>query len=139
MQKRAPPADKVIITQRGHSVLINSPLEKLLNERGIKSLLTAGMQTDVAVSTAVRMAHNSRAGGEIGRQGNVADAPGAPIWRDGKGMYVKEQDPDPVQGEESVDGFLVDMTRIVLIGDATERLERLGFTPKSFMKCILRN
>lgn len=121
-----PPTDELIMTKHGHSVFINTPLEHLLNKRGIKTLLIAGMSTDVAVSTAVRMAHNLALVGKWGGKGNVADAPDSAIWTDGKGMYVREEDCKPLDGEEAVDGYLVDMPRIVLIRDATRTFGKAG-------------
>lgn len=125
MQNR-PPTDELIMTKHGHSVFINTPLEHLLNKRGIKTLLIAGMSTDVSVSTAVRMAHNLALVGKWGGRGNVADAPDGAIWTDGKGMYVKEEDFKPLEGEEAVDGHLVDMPRIVVVGDATRTFGKAG-------------
>jgi nicotinamidase-related amidase len=125
MQNRTP-SDEILMTKHGHGVFINTPLEHLLNRRGIKTLLIAGMQTDVAVSTAVRMAHNLGLVGKWGGRGNVADAPESAIWTDGRGLYVTEDDVKPLEGEEAVDGHLVDMPRIVLIGDATRTFGKAG-------------
>ncbi|KAK2595631.1 hypothetical protein QQS21_006678 [Conoideocrella luteorostrata] len=113
------PTDEIIMTKHGHSPFINTPLEHLLNKRAIKTLLIAGLSTDGTVSTAVRMAHNLALVGKWGGKGNIADAPDAALWTDGKGMYVTEEDAQPLEGETAEDGYLVDMPRIVLIGDAT--------------------
>ncbi|KAL6898416.1 hypothetical protein GGI43DRAFT_407678 [Trichoderma evansii] len=43
-----PPSDEILMTKHGHSAFINTLLEHLLNKRGIKTLLIAGMQTDGA-------------------------------------------------------------------------------------------
>ncbi|KZZ90877.1 Isochorismatase-like protein [Moelleriella libera RCEF 2490] len=110
---------ELIMTKHGHSPFINTPLERLLNNRGVKTLLIAGMATDGAISTAVRMAHNLALVGKWGGRGNVADAPEGRVWTDGRGMYLTDEDAKPLEGEQAVDGYLVDMPRIVLIGDAT--------------------
>jgi predicted heme/steroid binding protein len=112
-------SNEFIMTKHGQSVFINTPLQQILDKKGIKTLLIAGMATDGAVSTAVRMAHNLGLMGKWGGKGNVADASKSALWTDGAGMYVTEEECKPLQGEEAVDGYLVDMPRIVLISDAT--------------------
>ncbi|KAI9235474.1 MAG: Isochorismatase-like protein [Podila humilis] len=93
-----PPPDEIIMTSHGHSVFINTPLESILKKRGIKTLLIAGMATDLAVSTAVRTAQNLALTGKWGGRGNM-------------------------RGE---DGLAVDMARIILIGDATRAFGKAG-------------
>ncbi|KAJ6441433.1 hypothetical protein O9K51_04983 [Purpureocillium lavendulum] len=106
-------------------VFINTPLEMLLNKRGIKTLLIAGMTTDVAVSTAVRMAHNLALVGKWGGKGNMEDAAESELQTDGISMFVKTPE-DAKEGERGEDGYLVSMPRIVLIADATRTFGKAG-------------
>lgn len=120
-----PPPDEIIMTKHGHSVFINTPLEMLLNKRGIKTLLIAGMTTDLSVSTAVRMAHNLALVGKWGGKGNMEDAAESELQTDGVGMFVK-MPADAKEGERGENGYLVLMPRIVLIGDATRAFGKAG-------------
>ncbi|UNI16575.1 hypothetical protein JDV02_003001 [Purpureocillium takamizusanense] len=120
-----PPPDEIIMTKHGHSVFINTPLEMLLNKRCIKTLLIAGMTTDLSVSTAVRMAHNLALVGKWGGKGNMEDAAESKLQTDGVGMFVKTP-ASAKEGERGEDGYLVLMPRIVLIGDATRAFGKAG-------------
>lgn len=120
-----PPQDEIIMTKHGHSVFINTPLEMLLNKKGIKTLLVAGMSTDLSVSTAVRMAHNLALVGKWGGKGNMVDAAESALWTDGAGVYVNAEEGAP-EDEQGEDGHLVDMPRIILVGDATRTFGKAG-------------
>ncbi|KAG0043265.1 hypothetical protein BGZ83_011648 [Gryganskiella cystojenkinii] len=121
-----PPPDETIMTSHGHSVFINTPLESILKKRGIKTLLIAGMATDLAVSTAVRTAQNLALTGKWGGRGNMADAAASARWTDGTSVFVETPEDAP-EGEQGEDGFAVEMARIVLIGDATRAFGKNGF------------
>ncbi|EHK21044.1 uncharacterized protein TRIVIDRAFT_8175, partial [Trichoderma virens Gv29-8] len=98
-----PPSDEILMTSHGHSVFINTPLEFLLNKKGIKTLLIAGIPTDYAVSTAVRSAQNLALTGKWGGRGNMED------------------------NNEGDNGELaVDMPRIILVHDATRAFGKGG-------------
>jgi nicotinamidase-related amidase len=115
-----PPPDEILMTSHGHSVFINTPLQKVLNDRKIRTLLVAGMSTDQYVSTAVRMAHNLALVGQLGGHGNMEDTATCDLWTDGVAIYGK------LPGEEG-DELSVDMMRIVLVGDATRAIGKGGF------------
>lgn len=125
-QQQKPPSDEIIMTKHGHSVFINTPLEMLLNKRGIKTLLVAGMTTDLAVSTAVRMAHNLALVGKWGGKGNMVDVPESKLWTDGTGVYLTTADYEAEDAKDAEDGYLVDMPRIILVGDATRTFGKAG-------------
>ncbi|PNY24581.1 Isochorismatase hydrolase [Tolypocladium capitatum] len=129
-QKAAParlPRDEIIMTKHGHSVFINTPLEMLLNKRGIKTLLVAGMSTDLSVSTAVRMAHNLALVGRWGGTGNMVDVAESALWTDGAGVYANpEAGPLALEDGQGGDGYSVNMPRIILIGDATRTFGKAG-------------
>ena len=110
------PSHELFLTKHGHSVFINTPLTSMLKEKGIKTLLIAGMTTDLAVSTAVRMAFNLALVGEWGGKGNMVDADMTSMWTDGAGWYV-DGDSSGTQAEPNA--LAVDMPRIILVGDAT--------------------
>jgi hypothetical protein len=119
-----PPSDEILMTSHGHSIFINTPLEFLLNEKGIKTLLIAGIPTDHAISTAVRSAQNLALTGKWGGQGNMEDTALSSLWTDGAGVYgylEKNQG-----GQEGQHGLAVDMPRIILIGDATRTFGKGG-------------
>ncbi|KFH66151.1 hypothetical protein MVEG_08252 [Podila verticillata NRRL 6337] len=120
-----PPPDEVIMTSHGHSVFINTPLELILKKRGIKTLLIAGMATDLAVSTAVRTAQNLALTGKWGGRGNMVDAAASARWTDGTSVFVEAQEDAP-EDERGEDGLAVDMARIILIGDATRAFGKAG-------------
>ncbi|KAG0308979.1 hypothetical protein BGZ97_013203 [Linnemannia gamsii] len=120
-----PLADEIIMTSHGHSVFINTPLESILNKRGIKTLLIAGMATDLAVSTAVRTAQNLALTGKWGGRGNMADAAASERWTDGTSVFVEAQEDAP-EDERGEDGLAVEMGRIILIGDATRAFGKAG-------------
>ncbi|OJJ42081.1 hypothetical protein ASPZODRAFT_137501 [Penicilliopsis zonata CBS 506.65] len=109
------PPDEIIMTCHGHSVFINTPLETILKNRGIKTLLIAGMGTDLAVSTAVRTAQNLALTGKWGGRGNMEDVAASERWTDGAGVYAGEEDK-----------LVVDMPRIILIQDATRAFGKGG-------------
>ncbi|KAG0075789.1 hypothetical protein BGZ90_009489 [Linnemannia elongata] len=121
----SPPADEIIMTSHGHSVFINTPLESILKKRGIKTLLIAGMATDLAVSTAVRTAQNLALTGKWGGRGNMADAAASARWTDGTSVFVEAQEDAP-EDERGEDGLAVEMGRIILIGDATRAFGKAG-------------
>ncbi len=54
----APAPDEPVIQKQVNSAFINTPLESLLQERGLTRLVVAGLTTDHCVSTSVRMAGN---------------------------------------------------------------------------------
>ncbi|KAI7832442.1 Isochorismatase-like protein [Gamsiella multidivaricata] len=120
-----PPPDEIIMTSHGHSVFINTPLESILKKRGIKTLLIAGMATDLAVSTAVRTAQNLALTGKWGGRGNMADAAASARWTDGTSVFVEAQEDAP-EDERGEDGLAVEMARIILIGDATRAFGKAG-------------
>jgi len=115
-----PPSHEMLMTSHGHSVFINTPLQQLLNDRKVRTLLVAGMSTDQYVSTAVRMAHNLALVGELGGDGNMEDTASCDLWTDGVAVYGK------LPGEEG-DKLSVDMMRIVLVEDATRAFGKGGF------------
>ncbi|KAH7028222.1 Isochorismatase-like protein [Linnemannia elongata] len=121
----SPPADEIIMTSHGHSVFINTPLESILKKRGIKTLLIAGMATDLAVSTAVRTAQNLALTGKWGGRGNMADAAASARWTDGTSVFVEAQEDAP-EDERGEDGLAVEMGRIILIEDATRAFGKAG-------------
>ncbi|TFB02653.1 hypothetical protein CCMA1212_005308 [Trichoderma ghanense] len=115
-----PPSDEIIMTSHGHSVFINTPLEMLLNKRGIKTLLIAGIPTDHAVSTAVRSAQNLALTGKWGGRGNMEDVALSSLWTDGAGVYSSL---DKGEGKSEL---AVDMPRIILVHDATRTFGKGG-------------
>ncbi|RFU73943.1 isochorismatase family domain-containing [Trichoderma arundinaceum] len=120
-----PPSNEIIMTSHGHSVFINTPLELLLNKKGIKTLLITGIPTDHAVSTAVRSAQNLALTGKWGGRGNMEDTAFSSLWTDGAGVYGymgKIQDGD----QESQSELVVDMPRIILVDDATRTFGKGG-------------
>ncbi|ORY25865.1 Isochorismatase hydrolase [Rhizoclosmatium globosum] len=102
--------DEIIMSTHGHNPFINSPLESILNKRGIKTLLVCGMQTDVSVSSVVRTAQNLALTGKFGGRGNMADAK---------------------RGE---DGLAVEMARIILIQDATRSFGKGGLDAETVQR-----
>lgn len=54
----APRAGEPVVEKDVNSCFIGTPLESLLREKGIQSLVIAGLTTDHCVSTTVRMAGN---------------------------------------------------------------------------------
>ncbi|KAL7796686.1 hypothetical protein V8C37DRAFT_408178 [Trichoderma ceciliae] len=110
-----PPSDEIIMTSHGHSVFINTPLEFLLNKKGIKTLLIAGIPLDQAVSTAVRSAQNLALTGKWGGQGNIEDTARCSLWTDGAAVYG---------GPKSE--LAVNMPRIILVDDATRTFGKGG-------------
>jgi hypothetical protein len=109
------------MTSHGHSVFINTPLEFLLNKKGIKTLLIAGIPTDYAVSTAVRSAQNLALTGKWGGRGNMEDVPLSSLWTDGSGVYASMENNEGDNGE-----LAVDMPRIILVHDATRAFGKGG-------------
>ncbi|KAL7904583.1 hypothetical protein GGI35DRAFT_195400 [Trichoderma velutinum] len=116
-----PPSDEILMTSHGHSVFINTPLQRLLNEKGIKTLLIAGIPTDYAVSTAVRSAQNLALTGKWGGQGNMDDVALSSLWTDGAGVYASLEKTEGDQSE-----LVVDMPRIILVHDATRTFGKGG-------------
>ena len=106
----APPRTEIISTSHTHSIWINTPLEKLLKDRKIRTLIIAGMSLEGTISTAVRMVHDLALTGKFCDIGNEEDANSRELQTDGVTAYVKDK-----EGKE-----LVNMTRIVLVGDATQ-------------------
>lgn len=118
--REAPPPlemrDEFIVTSHGHSVFINTPLQHVLNQLKVRTLLIAGMSLDQYVSTAVRMAHNLALVGQIGGGGNMEDSDTRELWTDGTAILGKLS-PD---AEE----LSIDMMRIILVQDATRAFAR---------------
>jgi len=106
----APLRTEIISTSHTHSVWINTPLEKMLKDRRIRTLIIAGMSLEGTISTAVRMAHDLALTGKFCDIGNEEDADSRELQTDGVTVFVKDK-----EGKE-----LVNMTRIVLVGDATQ-------------------
>ncbi|KAL6701610.1 hypothetical protein J3F84DRAFT_13212 [Trichoderma pleuroticola] len=116
-----PPSDEILMTSHGHSVFINTPLQHLLNTKGIKTLLIAGIPTDHAVSTAVRSAQNLALTGKWGGRGNMDDVALSSLWTDGSGVYASLEKAEGGQSE-----LVVDMPRIILVHDATRTFGKGG-------------
>jgi len=106
----APVRTEMISTSHTHSIWINTPLEKLLTDRKIRTLIIAGMSLEGTISTAVRMGHDLALTGNFCDIGNEEDADSRDLETDGVTVFVQDKD-----GKE-----LVNMTRIVLVGDATQ-------------------
>lgn len=119
-----PPSDEILMTSHGHSVFINTPLEFLLNKKGIKTLLIAGIPTDHAVSTAVRSAQNLALTGKWGGRGNMEDVALSSLSTDGAGVYASIEKNEGGQGSQSE--LAVDMPRIILVHDATRTFGKGG-------------
>ncbi|KAK4064377.1 hypothetical protein Trihar35433_7894 [Trichoderma harzianum] len=116
-----PVSDEILMTSHGHSVFINTPLQHLLNTKGIETLLIAGIPTDHAVSTAVRSAQNLALTGKWGGRGNMDDVALSSLWTDGSGVYASLEKPEGGQSE-----IVVDMPRIILVHDATRTFGKGG-------------
>jgi nicotinamidase-related amidase len=106
----APPRTEILATSHTHSIWINTPLEKMLKERKIRTLIIVGMSLEGTISTAVRMGHDLALTGKLYDMGNDKDADTRELQTDGVTVFLKDKD-----GKD-----LVNMTRIVLVGDATQ-------------------
>ncbi|ORY47890.1 hypothetical protein BCR33DRAFT_736027 [Rhizoclosmatium globosum] len=125
--------DEIIMSTHGHNPFINSPLESILNKRGIKTLLVCGMQTDVSVSSVVRTAQNLALTGKFGGRGNMADASLGERWTDGASVFVEAKEDAP-EGERGEDGLAVEMARIILIQDATRSFGKGGLDAETVQR-----
>ncbi|KAJ3159512.1 hypothetical protein HDU88_008753 [Geranomyces variabilis] len=117
-RQKAPPQNEMLMTKHGQSVFINTPLESILKDRGVTTLIIAGMALDGAVSTAVRTAQNLALCGMWGGKGNMEDAAARDLHTDGEKLKGE------IVGEVGTDGIakvveLVDMPRIILVEDAS--------------------
>ncbi|KAL4907636.1 hypothetical protein BDW74DRAFT_147907 [Aspergillus multicolor] len=95
---------ELVMWKHVNSAFVGTQLESYLREHGIRQLVVAGITTDHCVSTSVRMAANL---GVVDRYRQ-----GEPVFNGEKGQWSTE---------------LVDIGRIVLVGDATATWAKGGF------------
>jgi len=110
---------ETLMTSHEHSIFINTPLLKILEERGITTVVFAGLTLERSISTAVRTAQNLAVVGKWGGHGNRVDTPTSALYTDGEHVYAdyeegQERDPDDMETP-----FAVKMPRIILVTDGT--------------------
>ncbi|KAJ3015163.1 hypothetical protein HKX48_004744 [Thoreauomyces humboldtii] len=113
-REKGGPQNEMLMTKHGQSVFVNTPLESILRDRGITTLVVCGTALDGAVSTAVRTAQNLALCGKWGGKGNVEDAAVGDLYTDGEKVVGEIVGDDGKRVQE-----LVDMPRIILVEDAT--------------------
>lgn len=124
--KSSSPSREIIMTKHGHGSFINTPLKSLLVDKGIRTLLVAGMTTDQVVHMTVQTAFNMALVGQWGGTGNMIDADASTRWTDGTSWYVEAKEGE-AEEDPQLNGFAVNMPRIILIGDATRAFGKGNF------------
>lgn len=109
---------ETLMTSHEHSIFINTPLLEILVERGITTVVFAGLTLERSISSALRTAQNLAVVGKWGGHGNLVDTPTSALYTDGEHVYAdydegQERDPD------TETPFAVKMPRIILVTDGT--------------------
>ncbi len=92
------PRCEELMTSHTQSVWGHHPLEGFLVDNKIKTLVVAGLTTDGAVSTAVRLAYDLAVRGHWGGCGNMWDTARASLWTDGEGRLRRGPGSEPEGG-----------------------------------------